>query len=72
LYALKQFLKESKHMVRIYFYESGCLGFDFLKNGKKKFLLITFFITEERRPNISLVKNPPYIKIYFRNLNPMA
>jgi hypothetical protein len=36
--------------------ESGCLGFDFTKNGTKKHLLVTFLIAKECRPILSLVK----------------
>ena len=43
-------------MLHIYFDESGCLRFDFSKSGTMKHLLITFLITNECRPIISLVK----------------
>jgi len=43
-------------MTTICFDESGCLGFDFSKNGTKKHILITFLIMKECRPIISLVK----------------
>ena len=43
-------------MLHIYFDESGCLGFDFSKDGTKNHLLITFLILNECRPIISLVK----------------
>jgi len=36
--------------------ESGCLGFDFTKKGTKKHLLVTFLISKEYRPILSLVK----------------
>ena len=43
-------------MIYIHADESGCLGFDFSKQGTKNHLLITFLISEESRPIISLVK----------------
>ena len=43
-------------MVYIHADESGCLGFDFSKKGTKNHLLITFLISKECRPIISLVK----------------
>ena len=43
-------------MVYIHADESGCLGFDFSKKGTKKHLLITFLISNECRPIISLIK----------------
>jgi len=36
--------------------ESGCLGFDFTKKGTKKHLLVTFLISKECSPIVSLVK----------------
>ena len=43
-------------MIYIHADESGCLGFDFTKQATKKHLLITFLISKECRPIISLVR----------------
>ena len=43
-------------MTYIHADESGCLGFNFSKKGTNKHLLITFLISKEYRPIVSLVK----------------